>query len=218
MKWRWLAVPGGLLALAALLASLPTLGAQMIHQELRFNRQRLYDGIDTIRFAPPAGVRASELRINRQRITTILDDTPEPPLLAPAGIILPPGTVIAPPVVPGTAPPGVVVPPRAVVAPPVVPGAPPAPLVPKKVVVDPCDATVQPATLCIVRWSQCRGFIDDQGRRWQLIQGRPQQSQPGQMIGWLLTSDETSPLFYTRQGNLYRMMWQSRPLVSGGVK
>lgn len=218
MTWRWLAVGGLGLPLVVAVASLPSLGAEALKSELRLNRQRI-----TLVLNAPGGQAplplAREERLNRQRITTLADDlvvpgaailvpppltTPEPPLAGPpTPAPAPPAAQPVPPVLPVpplAAPagkpavaPGV----QPVAAPPV--AAPPVPLVP--------GASIQPATMCVVKWVYCRGPIDDHGRRWHLIQGRPLHAQPTRLTGWLLRSPQTAPLFFSSEGNLYRLVF-----------
>ncbi|MFO0930830.1 MAG: hypothetical protein U0736_27990 [Gemmataceae bacterium] len=198
MKWRWLAVPAGGAAVVAMLASLPSLGpdhpAGAAGEPAAALRR---DGSD--RLLPDQRLRTVEMRQNRQRITTVLDDDP-PPMVVPAPGVLPPATVVPPP--PRAVPPA---------APAVQPVAAPPILLPPGGKAG--TATVETATLRIVQCLPCRGFVDDHGRRWQMIQGRPGLDQPPVLAGWLLTSYDTPPFFYSIRGNLYRMLWQSRPPV-----
>lgn len=213
MTWRWLAVGGLGLPLVVAVASLPSLGAEALKSELRLNRQRITQVLNAPGGQAPLPL-AREERINRQRITTLADDlvvpeaplllappvtTNEPPLAVPATPA--PAVPAARPVQPLAAPAGkpAVAPPalQPVAAPPV--AAPPVPLVP--------GASIQPATMCVVKWVYCRGPIDDHGRRWHLIQGRPLHAQPTRLTGWLLRSPQTAPLFFSSEGNLYRLVF-----------
>lgn len=197
MTWRWLAVGGLGLPLVVAVASLPSLGAEALKSELRLNRQRITQVLNAPGGLAPLPL-AREERLNRQRITTLADDlvVPGAPLLAPPATTTEPPLAVPPPPAPARKPaaaPGV----QPVAAPPV--AAPPVPLVP--------GASIQPATMSVVKWVHCRGPIDDHGRRWHLIQGRPLPVQPTRLTGWLLRSPQTAPLFFSSEGNLYRLVF-----------
>ena len=133
---------------------------------------------------PPGSVIASDSRVNRMRITTIV------PLLVPA-----------PPPPPPPAPPPWLMPKEKKEAPKEM-DAPKKKEAPKAK--NTADGTA--TTLRVKKWTAGRLIEDEDGRQWVLVSGGAISDSPTELAGWKLPSDTDAPVFWTRSGRLFRLV------------